>query len=80
MNIVSQAPVLLIPDALDAATCRRLIDVFETKGSVETGVEYSFDGHRVDGLDPDAKRLTERFRRSVADLWCRRGDLNPHAR
>ncbi len=56
VNIVSQAPVLLIPDALDPATCRRLIEVFETRGSVETGVEYSSDGQRVGGLDPDAKR------------------------
>src|SRR3984893_14579600 len=51
-----QAPVLLIPGALDLETCARLIHVLETRGSVETGVERTHEGRREDGLDPEAKR------------------------
>src|ERR1700737_770370 len=53
---VSGQPVLLIPGVLDLETCARLIQVLETWGSVETGVERTREGRREDGLDPDAKR------------------------
>src|SRR6266446_7545083 len=54
--VSGQAPVLLIPGALDLETCARLIHVLETRGSVETGVERTHEGRREDGLDPEAKR------------------------
>ena len=56
VEVSGQAPVLLIPGALDLETCARLVHVLETRGSVETGVERTREGRREDGLDPDAKR------------------------
>lgn len=56
-RIVSrQAPVLLIPEALDRATCAELIAHFERSGPEETGVEQSAAGRRHLALAPDRKK------------------------
>ena len=41
LEITTQAPVLLIPYALDQEICQSLIHVWETQGNVATGVEQS---------------------------------------
>ena len=51
-----EAPVLLVANALDGATCAELIDVWETRGNVETGVEQSTAGGREDTLQAQFKR------------------------
>lgn len=50
------APVLLVPDVLDDAWCDRLIEVWRTAAPVETGVETTADGRRVEALDRLRKR------------------------
>jgi len=40
LEITAQAPVLLIPYALDQELCQSLIHVWETQGNVATGVEH----------------------------------------
>ncbi|MCH8955346.1 2OG-Fe(II) oxygenase [candidate division KSB1 bacterium] len=56
VEIVTQAPVLLIPNLLDAGMCQNLIDVWHNQGSEETGVEESHGGRREETLSPDLKR------------------------
>ncbi|MDQ3530100.1 MAG: peroxiredoxin family protein, partial [Actinomycetota bacterium] len=55
-EITAQAPVLLIPDALDAGMCAELMSVWEQQGAVETGVESSAGGRRADTMAVDYKR------------------------
>jgi predicted 2-oxoglutarate/Fe(II)-dependent dioxygenase YbiX len=50
------APVLPVPRVLDLDDCARLIDLFEARGGVETGVERSKDGRREDAIDPYLKQ------------------------
>lgn len=51
------APVLLIPDALDAQLCTRLIERWREAGARRTGVEATGrDGHRGEELDEHRKR------------------------
>ncbi len=50
------APVLLIPDVLDGEWCERLIDVWRAAAPVDTGVETTADGRRVEALDRLRKR------------------------
>jgi predicted 2-oxoglutarate/Fe(II)-dependent dioxygenase YbiX len=50
------APVLLIPDALDAELCDELIERCATHGTYETGVETSSRGARVEEADVRRKR------------------------
>ena len=40
LEITTQAPVLLIPYALDQELCQSLIHIWETQGNVATGVEH----------------------------------------
>ena len=54
--ITTQAPVLLIPYALDQGLCQSLIHVWETQGNVATGVEQSRGARREATLRPDRKR------------------------
>ena len=56
LEITTQAPVLLIPYALDQALCQALIHVWETQGNVATGVEQSRGDRREATLSPDRKR------------------------
>ena len=54
-KIMAQAPVLLIPNVLDRKLCDFLIQVWEKRGHVETGVEQSQAGRRIDMVNPNAK-------------------------
>ena len=56
LEITTQAPVLLIPDALDQELCQSLIHIWETQGHVATGVEQSHGARRAATLRPDSKR------------------------
>ena len=56
VEITAQAPVLLVPNALDDAMCAELIDAWETRGNVETGVEQTAGGRREDQLQAQFKR------------------------
>lgn len=55
-EVTVQAPVLYIPRVLDDAICASLVDVWETQGNTDTGVERSAEGRRSDALNPAAKR------------------------
>lgn len=50
------APVLLIPDALAPSMRAELIERCEVHGTIETGVETSADGNRVEHTDVRHKR------------------------
>jgi len=50
------APVLFVPDALDAALCEELMERWATHGAVETGVETVVDGARAEATDVRRKR------------------------
>ena len=56
LEIVTQAPVLLIPNVLDEEVCEFLMGVWENQGNVETGVEQSRGDRRVDTVDDENKR------------------------
>jgi len=56
LAITAQAPVLLIPYALDQELCQSLIHVWETQGNVATGVEQSRGDRREATLNPASKR------------------------
>ncbi len=56
LKIVTQAPVLLVPNILDPGMCQNLIDVWHNQGSEETGVEQSHGDRREDTISPDLKR------------------------
>jgi predicted 2-oxoglutarate/Fe(II)-dependent dioxygenase YbiX len=55
VQVVTQAPVLLLPRVLDAAFCARLIRVWEQEGGVDTGVARASG----DVLDASYKLLRE---------------------
>jgi predicted 2-oxoglutarate/Fe(II)-dependent dioxygenase YbiX len=50
------APVLLVPDALDASLRARLIERWEVSGNVETGVETTVGAERTEEADQLRKR------------------------
>ncbi|MEE9385997.1 MAG: 2OG-Fe(II) oxygenase [Nannocystaceae bacterium] len=50
------APILLIPNALDAVFCDRLVDTWASSGHAESGVEISSDGGRSHKLISALKR------------------------
>lgn len=54
-QIMAQAPVLLIPHVLDRQLCTFLIQVWEDRGHVATGVEQWQAGQRLDILNPKTK-------------------------
>jgi predicted 2-oxoglutarate/Fe(II)-dependent dioxygenase YbiX/peroxiredoxin len=56
LEITTQAPVLLIPYALDQELCQSLIHIWETQGNIATGVEQSRGDRREATLSPDRKR------------------------
>ncbi len=56
LEITTQAPVLLIPHVLDPESCQELLDVWETRGNVATGVEQSHQEQRQDTINPEIKR------------------------
>ena len=55
LEIHTQAPVLLIPRVLTPEICRTLIDVWETRGHVETGVEHSHNRQRQGSIHHSQK-------------------------
>ena len=50
-----QAPVLLVPNVLGPELCITLINVWETKGNIETGVELSQEHRRQEVIQTDSK-------------------------
>jgi predicted 2-oxoglutarate/Fe(II)-dependent dioxygenase YbiX len=56
LEVVTQAPVLLIPHVLEEEICQHLMKVWEEQGHSTTGVEYSNDAQRKDLINPDFKR------------------------
>ena len=50
-----QAPVLLVPNVLDPELCITLINVWETNGNIETGVELSQEHRRQEVIQTDSK-------------------------
>lgn len=55
IKIKKQAPVLLLPNVLDPELCLHLINIWETKGNVETGVELSQKNRRQEVITGDSK-------------------------
>ncbi len=51
----TQAPVLLIPNVLDTQICHFLMQVWENRGNVETGVEQSQSTGRGERIDVEQK-------------------------
>ncbi|MCY3680417.1 MAG: 2OG-Fe(II) oxygenase [Gemmatimonadetes bacterium] len=56
LDVDVQAPVLLIPNVLTSDVCQALINVWATKGNIETGVESSQSGVRRDVIDYQNKK------------------------
>ena len=50
------APVLFVPHALDAAHCARLMELWASSDTVETGVETTVGGDRAESTDRLRKR------------------------
>ena len=65
-----QAPVLLVPDALSPDWCQRLIALWDSVETVETGVEVTADGRRGEQADTLHKRRRDHV---VADRALLRG-------
>ena len=75
LEIVSHAPVLMIPNALEAEVCEYLVAVWEHEGNIETGVEQSHAEQRANTINHDSKRrrdhtvtdenLTRRLAKSI---------------
>jgi len=55
-QIDCQAPILLLPELLEAAACQHLLDVWRHGGHEETGVERSEAGQRREQSDASFKR------------------------
>ena len=55
VKIKTQAPVLLLPNVLDPELCLHLINIWETKGNVETGVELSKQKRREEIITSENK-------------------------
>jgi predicted 2-oxoglutarate/Fe(II)-dependent dioxygenase YbiX len=55
-TIRRQAPVLFVPHALDQALCTRLINLWASSDTVETGVETTVGGERTESTDRLRKR------------------------
>ena len=53
------APVLVIPDVFEVELCERLIDLWETGGNEQTGVETSRDGQRMVERQQSLKRRSD---------------------
>jgi hypothetical protein len=61
------APVLFVPDALDADLCDELMERWRTEGAVETGVETVVDGERAEATDVRRKRRRDH---TIDDRGC----------
>jgi predicted 2-oxoglutarate/Fe(II)-dependent dioxygenase YbiX len=58
------APVLFVPEALDPALCTRLLELWASSDTVETGVEATVAGQRAEATDRLRKRRRDH---TVAD-------------
>ena len=56
LELVSHAPVLTIPNVLEAKVCEYLVTVWEHEGNIETGVEQSHAEKRANTINHDSKR------------------------
>ena len=54
--VSEQAPVLIIPDVLPRAVCRRFIDYYEAGNAAPSGFMRDIDGRTQGFLDPKMKR------------------------
>ena len=57
-QIVTQAPLLVVPDVLDASECSELIEVWESDHE-QTGVEATTDGRRAEQVSAQLKRRSD---------------------
>lgn len=55
-EIATQAPVLLIPNVLTPDICQALINVWQTQGNAETGIEQSVQHRRANVIDHSNKK------------------------
>lgn len=55
-EIMTLAPVLVVPDVLEPERCAELMAVWEREGSTETGVESSAGGRRAEQVSVEHKR------------------------
>lgn len=55
-TVRGHAPVLFVPDALDAGWCAQLIERWASSDTSETGVEATAGGDRGETADPSRKR------------------------
>ena len=55
-EITAQAPVLLIPNVLTPDICQALINVWQTQGNEETGIEQSVQHRRANIIDHTNKK------------------------
>ncbi len=62
--IVTQAPLLVVPDVLEPDRCDELMAVWEREGNAETGVESSAGGRRAQEMSGQLKRRRDHI---VAD-------------
>ena len=58
VQITTQAPLLVVPDVLDAAQCAELIEVWESDHE-QTGVEATTDGRRAEQVSTQLKRRSD---------------------
>lgn len=59
--IAAQAPVLLVPDVLNAAECRRFVEYYDANGGSESGFMRDIDGKTTGILDPKHKRRKDLY-------------------
>jgi hypothetical protein len=58
-TVTGQAPVLFVPVVLEPKICRFLVEIWQRRGHVETGVEASVGARRADVLEPAKKRRAD---------------------
>ena len=56
LELVTHAPVLTIPNVLEAEVCEYLVTIWEHEGNIETGVEHSHAAKRANTINHDSKR------------------------
>src|SRR5262249_24561918 len=67
----TQAPVLLVPDALPKEFCQELIQVWETQGSEDSGFMKQIEGKTVGMMDYSHKIRRDHFLDGRAPLTAR---------
>lgn len=67
-QIVQHAPVLLIPNVIPPELCRRLIQMWEEQGNVDSGFMKQIDGQTVGQLDYSHKIRRDHFMKECPEL------------